>query len=106
MKNVIFGGLIQFEDQEKLMDFMKNIDYKTSMKIIEGAIEYGQKNGLYNLDESYCLYNCLNVVKDCINNYGSGFKGPSQFPDVELDQEIKNENINSDYVPGNRKESE
>jgi len=91
MNNSIFGGLIEFENQEKLIAFIEKIDNKTSIKIIEGAIEYGMKNGLFNLEEAYCLYNCLKVVKNCVNSHGSGFKGPSQYPEVELDGKPENE---------------
>ena len=47
MKNQILGGMIEFESQEKLNNFIENIDYINAIKIIEGSIEYGMKNGLF-----------------------------------------------------------
>jgi len=91
MKKAIFGGLIEFESQEKLKEFIENIDSQMSVKIIEGAMEYGLKSGLFNLEEAYCMYNCLNVIKNCANSHGTGFKGPSRFPEVELDEKPENE---------------
>ncbi len=69
MKNEILGGLIEFESQEKLNNFIENIDHINAIKIIEGSIEYGMKNGLFNLNEAYCLYKCLNVIKYCVDNF-------------------------------------
>jgi hypothetical protein len=67
MKNVIFGGLLEFESQEKLTEFAKNLDIKTSIKILEVSSEYGMKNGLYSLDEAYCIYMCLQKLKSIEN---------------------------------------
>lgn len=67
MKNVIFGGLLEFESQEKLTEFAKNLDIKTSIKILEVSSEYGIKNGLYSLDEAYCIYMCLQKLKSIEN---------------------------------------
>ena len=59
----LFGGLIEFENQLKLTEFLKNMDNKTSMKIIEGALEHGMKNGLFDLTEACCLYTAINKIK-------------------------------------------
>jgi len=59
----IFGGLIEFESQEKLTEFAEGLDVPTSIKILEASAEYGMKNGVYSLEEAYCLYMCLNNLK-------------------------------------------
>ena len=59
----IFGGLIEFASQEKLTEFAVSLDSHTSVKILEASAEYGIKNGLYTLEEAYCLYMCLNKLK-------------------------------------------
>ena len=59
----IFGGLIEFESQEKLTEFAEGLDTPTTVKVIEASVEYGLKNGLYSLEEAYCLYMCLNNLK-------------------------------------------
>lgn len=64
MGEQIFGGLIEFENKEKLSEFMESMDKITSLKIIELTIEYGLKNGLYNLDEAYCLHKSISKLKE------------------------------------------
>jgi len=66
----IFGGLLEFESQSKLNDFVETIDEKTSMKIIENSMEYGMKSGLYSLEEAFCLYKCLLKIKSVIDERG------------------------------------
>lgn len=63
MKNQIFGGLVEFESQSKLTEFVETMDIKTSIKVIEASMEYGVKSGLYTLEEAYCLYKCLLTLK-------------------------------------------
>ena len=60
----IFGGFIEFESQQKLEEFADKLDSVTSMKIIEASIEYGMKQGLFDLDEAYCLHKALSKVKE------------------------------------------
>jgi hypothetical protein len=59
----IFGGLLEFDSQFNLTNFAEALDIKTSIKILENAAEYGMKNGLYSLEEAYCLYMCLQKLK-------------------------------------------
>lgn len=63
----IFGGLLEFENQEKLIEFAENLDIKTAIKIMEASSEYGMKNGLYSLEEAYCIYMCLQKIKTIEN---------------------------------------
>ena len=91
MKNELFGGLIEFDNQSKLIEFVESIDNKMSLKIIEGAMEYGVRNGLFSLEESYCLYKSLYSMKICVDTHVTEFKGSSRYPEVELDDEKKSE---------------
>lgn len=59
----IFGGLIDFESQAKLTEFAENLNVEMSIKIMEASSEYGMKNGLYSLEEAYCIYMCLQKLK-------------------------------------------
>ena len=47
----IFGGLIQFNDKEQIESFMNSIDTNGSLKIIEMALLFSQKNGLFSFEE-------------------------------------------------------
>lgn len=60
----LFDGLFQFESQKQFDDFMKNIDKKSAIKILELSIINNQQNGLYSLEESYCLYKCISKLKE------------------------------------------
>lgn len=64
MGEQIFGGLIAFENEEKLTEFIESMDKSTAIKIIELTINYGLKNGLYNLDEAYCLHKSISKIKE------------------------------------------
>jgi len=67
----MFDGLFEFESESDLDFFVDKMDKKSSIKIIEIVIEYGQKKGLYSLQESYCLYKCLTKLKEDENKNGN-----------------------------------
>lgn len=62
--NEMFGGLLSFENQEKLTSFVKNADKDIATKVIESAITYCQQEGMFSLEESFVLYNMLNKLKE------------------------------------------
>lgn len=59
----IFGGLLEFESEEQFDEFLKNISEDNSLKIIELAIEYAFRNGIYSQPETYCIYKSLKKLK-------------------------------------------
>lgn len=63
----IFGGLIEFEDNKEFDDFLNGMDKDSAVKIMETAIDYGQKLGVYTMLESVCLYKTLNKLKEDAN---------------------------------------
>jgi hypothetical protein len=64
----IFGGLIEFESHKDFEIFMESVDRQTALKLIESALGYGLSNGLYSMGESYCLYKCINKLKENEDN--------------------------------------
>lgn len=60
----IFDGLFEFETDNDLDHFVNNMNKTSSLKILEIAFEFGQKRGLYSIQESYCLYKCLMNLKE------------------------------------------
>ena len=64
MSEKIFGGLIEFENHEKLTEFVETMDKTMGLKMLELSIDYGMKNGVYNLDEAYCLHKCISKLKE------------------------------------------
>ena len=67
----IFGGLIEFNDKKEFVEFMDNIDEINTVKLIETAMNYAIKSGLFDLDESYAMYKCLLKLKSHENNENS-----------------------------------
>lgn len=63
----IFGGLIEFETENEFDEFVKGINEKNALSIIEKAIEYGHHNNLYTVQETYFIYKCLKKLKDYAN---------------------------------------
>lgn len=62
--NEMFGGLLSFENEEKLNNFVTNTDKNVATKIIELAITYCQEQGMFSLEESFLLYKMLNKLKE------------------------------------------
>jgi hypothetical protein len=60
----LFGGLLQFENQSEFEKLIQNIDSEMSLKIIELCLSHCQENGLFNLEESHCLYVCVSKLKE------------------------------------------
>jgi hypothetical protein len=63
----IFGGLIEFNTENDFDDFVKDINEKNALSIIEKAFEYGHHNNLYTVQETYFIYKCLKKLKDDAN---------------------------------------
>jgi hypothetical protein len=59
----IFGGLIQFEDKKQFDNFVESINDENAIKIIELALLFSLKNGVYSFEESHTIYQCLNKLK-------------------------------------------
>jgi len=60
----IFGGTIEFDSKNQFDQYIETMDNLSAIKIIEVSIDYGLKNGLYSLEESYALYKCLKKIKN------------------------------------------
>ena len=63
----IFGGLFEYENNQKLDDFVNSSTKEHALKIIELAIEYCQQNGNFTLEESFILYKMLNKLNEKSN---------------------------------------
>jgi homoaconitase/3-isopropylmalate dehydratase large subunit len=61
--DTIFGGLIEFESQREFNTFVNKMTKEDSMKIIELALEYGTKTGLFSMEENVAIYNSLQNLK-------------------------------------------
>ncbi len=63
----IFGGLIEFDSQEELDEFILNLDKDGALQIIEKQIEYFVSHGGFTLIENHVLYKCLTKLKEDAN---------------------------------------
>jgi hypothetical protein len=63
----IFGGLIEFDSQKELNEYMENLDVLSATQIIEKQIEYIASHGGFTIVESHVLYKCLIKLKDDAN---------------------------------------
>jgi len=61
--NILFNGLLQFKDNDELDELIKSMDNKTSLKLLEFALDYAQKSGVYDFQESYLIYKCIEELK-------------------------------------------
>jgi hypothetical protein len=61
---ILFNGLLEFESNKELDKLLENCEEKTALKLLELALQHAQNNGLYTFQESYIIYNCLNVLKE------------------------------------------
>jgi hypothetical protein len=60
----IFGGLIEFENQDEFDNFMLSINKENALKIIEKSIEFAYQNNMFSVQETYCIYKSLRKLKD------------------------------------------
>jgi len=63
----IFGGLIEFDSQKELNEYMENLDVFSATQIIEKQIEYVASHGGFTIVESHVLYKCLTKLKEDAN---------------------------------------
>ena len=52
----IFGGLVSFEKKVDLDSFVEGMGKNDAIKLIEMALTYGLKNGVYSLEDSFVIY--------------------------------------------------
>jgi len=63
----IFGGLIEFDSQKELDEYMENLDLNGAMQIIEKQIEHIASHGGFTIVEGHVLYKCLTKLKENAN---------------------------------------
>jgi hypothetical protein len=63
----IFGGLIEFDNQKELNEYMDNLSVDDAIQIIEKQIEFVATHGGFKLVESHVLYKCLIKLKENAN---------------------------------------
>lgn len=59
----IFGGMIEFQNEEEFESFVSEINQENALKIIEKAIEYAYLNNMFTVQETYVIYKSLKKLK-------------------------------------------
>lgn len=59
----IFGGMIEFQNEEEFESFVSEINQENAFKIIEKAIEYAYLNNMFTVQETYVIYKSLRKLK-------------------------------------------
>lgn len=59
----IFGGLIEFENEDEFVDFLKVMNKSEALTIIEKAIDFACNQDVFNVQETYYIYKSLKKLK-------------------------------------------
>jgi len=54
----------EYESKKELTEFLNEIDSKNALMLIELSLIHASKHGAFDIDESYCIFMCLNKLKD------------------------------------------
>jgi len=60
----IFGGLVKFEKKIDLDSFVDGMTKNDAIKLIEMALTFGLKNGIYSLEDSFVIYKSISKIKE------------------------------------------
>jgi hypothetical protein len=63
----IFGGLVEFDSQNELNEYIENLELSDTTQIIEKQIEHIASRGGFTIVECHVLYKCLNKLKENAN---------------------------------------
>lgn len=66
----IFGGLIEFPNEEEFDSFVKRMDKSDAISIIESAIDYSYSQNVFSIQETYFIYKSLKKLKENGFNVG------------------------------------
>lgn len=59
----LFNGEFEYESKIDLMEFIKNADFEDAVKIIELSLNHANEKGSFNLLESFCVHQCLEIIR-------------------------------------------
>lgn len=69
----LFGQSFEYDDKKDLIDWLEEIDSTQAITIIDLALSHANKEGAFDIDESYCIFKCINKLKELKTN-GEGIK--------------------------------
>jgi len=60
----IFGGLLEFENDEELIKYANNLSKHEINTLFETLVSFNQQNGALNNTESYLCFHMLKTLRD------------------------------------------
>lgn len=69
----LFGQSFEYDDKKDLIDWLEEIDSTQAITIIDLALSHANKEGAFDIDESYCIFKCINKLKELKTN-GEGIE--------------------------------
>lgn len=64
----LFGKAFEFDDKKDLIDWLEVIGISQAIIIVDIALSHANKEGAFNVDESYCIFKCINKLKELKTN--------------------------------------
>lgn len=59
----MFDELLEFSTTKELDEYIENLTNEDAINILEVALTYCQKNGMFTFDESHTIYKSLKKLK-------------------------------------------
>jgi hypothetical protein len=60
----MFGELLEFDTTKEFDEYIENLTNEDAVNILEVALSYCQKNGMFTLDESHTIYQSIKKLKE------------------------------------------
>jgi hypothetical protein len=61
--STLFNGDFEYEEESDFKEFLETIEPENALKLIDIALSHANKEGSFTLDESYCIYKCMDKLK-------------------------------------------
>lgn len=65
--STLFNGDFEYEEESDFKEFLETIEPQNALKIIDIALSHANKEGAFSIEESYCIYKCIDKLKNTIN---------------------------------------
>lgn len=59
----LFGDSFEYDDKEDLINWLEKIDINQAIIIVDIALSHANREGAFDMDESYCIFKCINKIK-------------------------------------------
>jgi len=60
----LFGEAFEYDDKKDLIDWLEGIGISQAIIIVDIALSHANKEGAFDMDESYCIFKCINKLKE------------------------------------------